>query len=83
MLLLRRVVGPTQMPLATQDNTTNRDGNKHPCLTRDSNTRSQRLIDQGLRLTPLGQWERQSCSVTKFGQGGLYRSEHSRRLVVS
>jgi hypothetical protein len=39
-------------PLHTQDNTTQEDEDKHLCLKRDSNTRSQRPSDQDLCLWP-------------------------------
>jgi hypothetical protein len=41
----------------TQDNTTQKDEDKHPCLKRDSHPRSQRPSDQGLRLRPRDHWD--------------------------
>jgi hypothetical protein len=35
------ILGPSQSPLLTQDNTTHKRKEKHPCLERDSNPRSQ------------------------------------------
>jgi hypothetical protein len=43
---------------STQDNTTQKGEDKHPCLKQDSNPRSQRPSDQGLRLRPRGNWDR-------------------------
>jgi hypothetical protein len=56
--LLERVISPSQMPLSTQDNTTQKDADKHPCLEKDSNPRSQCPSDQRPRLRPRGHWDR-------------------------
>jgi hypothetical protein len=50
-----RVISPLQRPL--QGNTRQKDEDKHPCLNRDSNPRSQRPSDQGLNARPLGSAE--------------------------
>jgi hypothetical protein len=50
-------------PLPTQDSTTQKDKDKHPCLKRDSNPRSQRPIYQGLCRRPYGYWDRRRFIV--------------------
>jgi hypothetical protein len=40
--LLGREISPSQRPLHTQDSITQEEVDKHPCLKRDSNSRSQR-----------------------------------------
>jgi hypothetical protein len=58
----------------------------HPCLKRDSNLRSQRPSDQGLRLRQRGHWDRQNettfwnsvfvnCVKTSRSQGVRHRAE--------
>jgi hypothetical protein len=49
---------PVARPLPTQDNTTQKDADKHPCLQRDSNPRSQQLTGQDPRLRPHGHCDR-------------------------
>jgi hypothetical protein len=48
------VISPLQRFLPTQDNITQKDEEKHPCLIRDSNPKSQSLSDQVLCLGPGG-----------------------------
>jgi hypothetical protein len=55
--LLGRGNQPNARPLLTQYNTTQNNKHNHPCRTRDSNLRSQRLSDQGLCLRPRGHWD--------------------------
>jgi hypothetical protein len=58
--LLGRVISPSQgLYLPTQDNTTQKDADKHPCLERDSNPRSQQPTDQDPRLRQHGHCDRQ------------------------
>jgi hypothetical protein len=45
---------PVARPLPTQDNTTQTDADKHPCLERDSNPRFQQLTGQDPRFRPHG-----------------------------
>jgi hypothetical protein len=52
------VSGTSQRPLPTQDNTIQKYKDKHPCLKRDSNPRSQCSRDQGLCLRRCGHWDR-------------------------
>jgi len=50
---------PNARPLPTQDSTTQRNADTHPCLKRDSNPRSQ--CSRGWRpyvLRPRGHWDR-------------------------
>jgi hypothetical protein len=54
--LLGRVISPSQLP--AQDNTTQKDADKHPCLERDSNSRSQQPTAQDPHLRPHGQCDR-------------------------
>jgi hypothetical protein len=41
-------------PARTQDNTTQKDENKYPCLKRDSKSRPQYPVDQGPQPKPAG-----------------------------
>jgi hypothetical protein len=45
-----RLISLSQSPLPTQDDTTQKDEDKHSCLKRDSNPRAQRPSDQRLHL---------------------------------
>jgi hypothetical protein len=49
---------PVARPLPTQDNTTQKDADRHPCLERDSNPRSQQPTGQDPRLRPHGHRDR-------------------------
>jgi hypothetical protein len=65
------VISPSQRPLPTQDSTTQRD-DKHPCLKRNSNPRSQQPSDQSLRIRQRGHWDRphlklQDLNPIQFG----------------
>jgi hypothetical protein len=51
---------PIARPLPTQDNTTQKDADKHPCLERDSNPQSQQPTSQDPRLRPHGHCDQQS-----------------------
>jgi hypothetical protein len=48
------VISSSQRPVPTEDNTTYKHKDKHPCSERDSNLRSQQPNDQDLRLRPRG-----------------------------
>jgi hypothetical protein len=48
-------------PLSTQDNTIQKDADKHPCLEGDSNPRSQQPTGQDPRLRPHGH-----CDLSKI-----------------
>jgi hypothetical protein len=50
---------PVARPVPTQDNTTQKDADKYPCLMRDSNPRSQQLTGKDPRLRPHGHCDRQ------------------------
>jgi hypothetical protein len=49
---------PVARPLPTQDNTTQKDADKHPSLERDSNPRSQQPTGQDPRLRQHGHCDR-------------------------
>jgi hypothetical protein len=50
---------PVARPLPTQDNTTQKDADKHPCFEWDSNPRSQQPTGQDPRLRLHGHCDRQ------------------------
>jgi hypothetical protein len=50
----RREISPSQRPLHTQGNTTQKDEDKYPYLKRNSNTRSQSRRYQGREATETG-----------------------------
>jgi hypothetical protein len=54
---------PVARPLHTQDNTTQKDADKHPCLERDSNPRSQQPTGQDARLIPHGHCDRRTYCI--------------------
>jgi hypothetical protein len=49
---------PVARPLPTQDNATQKDADKHPCVERDSNPRSRQPTGQDPRLRPHGHCDR-------------------------
>jgi hypothetical protein len=51
---------PVARPLPTQNNATQKDADKHPCLERDSNPRFQQPTGQDPRLRPHGHCDRPS-----------------------
>jgi hypothetical protein len=63
--LLGRVISPSQ-GLPTQSNTTQKDADKHPCLERDSNPRSQQPSGQDPRLRPHDHCDRLSARNFHF-----------------
>jgi hypothetical protein len=54
---------PVARPLPTQDNTTQKDADKHPCLERDSNPRSQQPTVQDPRPRPYGNFDLHSLCL--------------------
>jgi hypothetical protein len=59
---------PVARPLPTQGNTTQKHKDKHPCLERDSNPRSEQPSGQDLRLRPHGHrnWLSHSLPILFF-----------------
>jgi hypothetical protein len=54
---------PVARPLPTQNNSAQTDADKHPCLERDSNPRSQQPTGQDPRLRLHGHCDRQSITI--------------------
>jgi hypothetical protein len=69
---------PVARPLPTQDNITQKDADKHPCLERDSNPRSQQPTGQDRRLRLHGHcdWHR-SFRLPKHILGLLYNNNNN------
>jgi hypothetical protein len=63
---------PSARPMPIQDSTTQKDNNKHPCRKRDSNPRSQRPSDQGLRFRLRGHCDRPYRNVSQYNYVLLY-----------
>jgi hypothetical protein len=59
--LLGRLISPSQGTYTGQ-HTTQKDADKHPCLERDSNPRSQQQTGQDPRLRPHGHYDRHVCN---------------------
>jgi hypothetical protein len=57
---------PVARPLPTQDNTTQEDADKHPCLERGSNPRSQYPSGHCVGLPYVLQWKEDSSPFTRF-----------------
>jgi hypothetical protein len=56
--LLGRVISPSQGLYLHRTTQQRKTRDKHPCLERDSNPRSQQPTGQDLRLRPHGHWDR-------------------------
>jgi hypothetical protein len=57
---------PVARPLPTQDNTIQKDADKHQCLERDSSPRSQQPTGQNPRLRPHGHCDRHVLHTLKY-----------------
>jgi hypothetical protein len=63
--LLGRVISPSQ-GLYLHRTTQHKDADKHPCLERDSNPRSQQPTGQDPRLRPHGHCDRQYVHICEY-----------------